>query len=133
MTETDKDNNQARNEARQAVSLLADYMRLEAVDVMTVGITVGVAFVVLCVFFGAGILCLAWALSSLLSSLVGSATGGYALTGVLLLLLGVGFWMARKALLENVIMRAVAKVVMKIGAKVPKDVSDADNTTIAKK
>lgn len=133
MTETDKDNNQARNEARQAVSLIADYMRLEAVDVMTVGITVGVAFVVLCVFFGAGILCLAWALSSLLSSLVGSATGGYALTGVLLLLLGVGFWMARKALLENVIMRAVAKVVMKIGAKVPKDVSDADNTTIAKK
>ena len=133
MTETDKDNNQARNEARQVVSLLADYMRLEAVDVMTVGITVGVAFVVLCVFFGAGILCLAWALSSLLSSLVGSATGGYALTGVLLLLLGVGFWMARKALLENVIMRAVAKVVMKIGAKVPKDVSDADNTTIAKK
>ena len=133
MTETDKDNNQARNEARQVVSLLADYMRLEAVDVMTVGITVGVAFVVLCVFFGAGILCLAWALSSLLSSLVGSATGGYALTGVLLLLLGVGFWMARKALLENVIMRAVAKVVMKIGAKVPKDVSDADNTTIDKK
>lgn len=115
------------------LTLLVDYMKLEAVDVATVAVTVAVAFVVLCVFFGAGILCLAWALSSLLSSLLGSTVGGYALTGALLILIGLGFWMARKALLENVIMRAVARVVARIGTKAPKDAANDDNTTIDKK
>ena len=133
MTESEKDNNTARTQANKMFSLLADYMKLEAVDVMTVTVTVGVAFVVLCVFFGAGILCLAWALSSLLSSMVGSATGGYALTGVLLILIGLGFWMARKALLENLIMRFVAQVVARIGTKAPKDAAADDKTTIDKK
>ena len=124
--------NQARGEAKEIVSLLADYIRLEAVDVMTVAVTVGVAFVVFCVFVGAGILCLSWALSSLIVAWVGNEAGGYTLTGVLLILAGIAFWMVRKRLLQNFIMRAVAKVVMKIGAKAPKKVDDTANTTLTK-
>jgi hypothetical protein len=133
-TKEDPETKRAKAEARQLLSLLKDYLQLEAVDKLTVAISLGIALVVLFVLLFAGVFCLAMSLSVLLSRLLHSFAGGYALTGLLLIALGVVFWMARKSLLENFVMRAVAKVVTNVVKRAKKELTDDNNpTTIANK
>ena len=129
-TKEDPETKRAKAEARQLLSLLKDYLQLEAVDKLTVAISLGIALVVLFVLLFAGVFCLAMSLSVLLHSFA----GGHALTGLLLIALGVVFWMARKSLLENFVMRAVAKVVTNVVKRAKKELTDDNNpTTIANK
>ena len=133
-TKEDPETKRAKAEARQLLSLLKDYLQLEAVAKLTVAISLGIALVVLFVLLFAGVFCLAMSLSVLLSRLLHSFAGGYALTGLLLIALGVVFWMARKSLLENFVMRAVAKVVTNVVKRAKKELTDDNNpTTIANK
>ena len=122
----DNATNQSKAQASQVLSLLKDYLQLEAVDMLTVGICMGIALIVLFVMVFAGVFCLGMSLSYWLGRLLHSFIGGYALSGVILIVLGFCFWMVRKPLLENFVMRLVAKKVTRMVKRAKKELN-ADN------
>lgn len=131
MTKEEKSRVSTQDENSQLLPLLKEYVQLEAVDKLTVSITVAIALAVLFVFLFTGIFCLGISLSTVVADAIGSKAGGYALTGLLFALLGVGFWMVRKALLDDFIMRIVARIVTRVTTKAEKEIAGEETTTIA--
>jgi len=115
-------------EGEVMIKKLLAYLRIEAVDRLTVVTTAVITFCLLITFMTAALVCLNSALSVWIGGMIGSEVGGYLIMMCFCCLLACIVWLKRKALFENMLVPVITKFVYDLDGD--KKVNEEDTSGI---
>lgn len=107
------DANKVPQETEEILTLLQQYLKLEAIDKMSVAATFLIVGGVVLIFGISAVHFLSTGLVKTLSAWIGDETTAYYLMGGILLLVIVIFYLMRKTLVEGPIVRSISQSMLK--------------------
>lgn len=113
MLNNEGDANRVSKETSEILTLFKQYMKLEAIDKLSVATTFLIAGGVILVLAVSAVYFLSMGLVKTISVWIGSEAGAYYLMGGILFLLIIIFYINRKAWVENPVVRRISQSMLK--------------------